>query len=128
MLLAEVAPGDLRGQALFTGNIALLLGFLASAAANQALHPHPWGWRASSALAAAPAAGLAALLPFVGESAQALLQRGDASGARAVRWGAGRGRGRTGWRRAVGVTRAQQRQMRARWDMFGSSPTPRHAC
>lgn len=84
MLLAEVAPRALRGRALFTNNLALLLGFLLSALANQALAHREWGWRASAALVAAPGAVLAALLPWVRESPQVLLQRGDRAGARAV--------------------------------------------
>jgi MFS family permease len=84
MLLSELLPRHLRGQGLFTHTLAMLLGFLLSAVANQALHPYAWGWRASNALLAAPAAAMAALLPFVGESPQVLCQRGDKEAARAV--------------------------------------------
>lgn len=84
MLLSELLPRHLRGQGLFTHTLAMLLGFLLSAVANQALHPYAWGWRASNALLAAPAAAMAALLPFVGESPQVLCQRGDKEAARAA--------------------------------------------
>jgi hypothetical protein len=97
MLLSELLPRHLRGQGLFTHTLAMLLGFLLSAVANQALNPHPWGWRVSSGLLAAPAVVLVALLPFVGESPQVLCQRGDAKAARAVS-----GRGPRGAAKASG--------------------------
>jgi MFS family permease len=85
MLLSEVLPRHLRGAGMYTYNLFMLLGFLISAVANQALHPLPWGWRLSVGLMAAPGLALAALLPWVAESPQAMLQRGDEAGAEQVR-------------------------------------------
>ncbi|KAF8058939.1 STP5 [Scenedesmus sp. PABB004] len=76
MLLVEVLPRGRRGQGMYAFNTCMAAGFLLSGAANQALAGPAWGWRASVALLAAPALALAALLPGVRESPQALLQRG----------------------------------------------------
>ncbi|KAI8473535.1 MAG: general substrate transporter [Monoraphidium minutum] len=85
MLLSEVLPRDRRGAGMYAYNVAMLAGFLAAAVANQLLQHTPWGWRLSAGLAGAPGVALAALLPFVRESPQALLQRGDdAAAARAL--------------------------------------------
>lgn len=85
MLLSETLPRARRGAGMYAYNLAMLAGFLVAAVSNQLLQPLPWGWRASAGLMGAPALVLAGLLPFLAESPQALLQRGDGAAAERVR-------------------------------------------
>jgi sugar porter (SP) family MFS transporter len=75
--IAEITPNKARGGAIFVFNFFLSLGGSIAPIINRVVFSTTWGWRLSIALSGLPGVVLLLVLPFLPETPNSLLQRGQ---------------------------------------------------